>query len=110
MVAPGLITFAKIAQQFRKEQLMPETKPSMPGVTPGDGVGAATVALFIGVATSAPSKTVEMTALICAAVVASVSVIFHQRLRAERNETERVRVQAAAEPAVILESEYDEQD
>jgi hypothetical protein len=89
---------------------MADELPSMPDVTPGDGIGAATVTALLALAPTV-NDSAQVACIASAALVAVVSVVFHQRLRAERNETARTKIAHANQPVVLAEDvELDEDD
>lgn len=100
------IAFARIVHHLRKENIVKDL-PKMPDATPADGIGAGTVALFLGIANASDSELVVCVALGCAALVASLVVICHQRLRIERNFTAREVANVVNAP-VVMEDELDE--
>jgi hypothetical protein len=97
------IRFAQIATQLRREAFMPS---NMPSVTPGDGIGAATVAMFLGLAMrDNATETENLVSIAAACLVACVVVFNHSRLRQARNLTEQTRIEATHQPTVLVEGE-----
>lgn len=81
---------------------MSDNRPKIADLTPAVGGGIGGAAILAYLTQGDPSQWVRLSGIVCSALVLSVAAYCERGIRAQRNETEQIRIQAANEPNVII--------